>query len=224
MKFIQKKAEPDAFMQWKQQATEDWKPSWDNFQKPEKTIVHRALIIEQGHICCYCGQRITREISHIEHFQPRTHYPDLSLSYHNFLASCPGYPEDESPKSQPNVTKLPQEFCGPRKGAWFDLYLTVSPLQSDCATYFRYTRIGEILPSQDLAKVDAAESTIANLGLNNPKLIKRRRAALDAAMQDIETLSDEDIQKLIESYDLPDNSGKYVPFCTVVIHTLRQMV
>jgi hypothetical protein len=114
-------AEPLPFIQWKLQATEDWKPSWENFQKPEKTIVHTSLIVEQGHICCYCGQRITQAISHIEHFQPRTHYPDLSLSYNNFLASCPGYPEAQASKN--SVAKLPQEFCGQRKGSWFDLEL-----------------------------------------------------------------------------------------------------
>jgi uncharacterized protein (TIGR02646 family) len=222
MKFIQKKPEPDAFIQWKQQATEDWQPSWENFQKPEKTIVHTALILEQGHICCYCGQRITQAVSHIEHFQPRTYYPDLSLSYNNFLASCPGYPEE--PESKTNVAKLPQEFCGQRKGAWFDHNLTVSPLQSDCANYFRYTRIGEILPSQDLTKVDAAEATIENLGLDNPKLIRLRRAAMDAAMQGIEIFSGDDIQKLIDGYDRPDKSGKHTPFCAAVIYILQQIV
>jgi uncharacterized protein (TIGR02646 family) len=170
MKFIQKKPEPDAFIQWKQRATENWQPSWDNFQKPEKNIVHTALTIEQGHICCYCGQRITQGSSHIEHFQPRTYYPELSLSYNNFLASCPGYPEELESKT--NVTKLPQEFCGQRKGSWFDLNL----------------------------------------------------AAIDAAMQDIETLSNKDIQKLIDGYDRPDNSGKHIPFWAAVIHTLQQMI
>jgi uncharacterized protein (TIGR02646 family) len=222
MKFIQKNPEPDAFIQWKRQATEDWQPSWDNFQKPEKTIVHTSLIIEQGHICCYCGQRITQAISHIEHFQPRTYYPDLSLSYNNFLASCPGYPEEQTSKI--SVTKLPQEFCGQRKGSWFDLELTVSPLKSDCASYFRYTRIGELLPSKDSTKVDAAKATIENLGLNNLTLIRLRKAAIDAAMQGIEILPDEDIQKLIDGYHRLDNSGKHTPFWAAVIYSLQQMV
>ncbi len=222
MKFIQKNPEPDAFIQWKQQTTADWQPGWDNFQKPEKTIVHRALITEQGHICCYCSQRITQASSHIEHFQPRTSYPELSLRYNNFLASCPGYPKEL--ESTTNVTKLPQEFCGQRKGAWFDLNLTVSPLQLNCASYFRYTRIGEILPAQDLTKVAAAEATIENLGLGNPKLIRLRRAAIDAALQDIDTFTDEDIQKLIDGYDHPDNSGKHIPFCNAVIYMLRQII
>jgi hypothetical protein len=146
----------------------------------------------------------------------------LSLSYNNFLASCPGYPEEQSSKT--TVAKSPQEFCGQRKGSWFEPTLTISPQQSDCASYFRYTRIGEILPSQDSTKVDAAEATIKNLGLDNPKLIRLRRAAMDAAMQDIETLADEDIQKLINGYDRPDRSGKHTPFCAAIIYTLRQMI
>jgi uncharacterized protein (TIGR02646 family) len=222
MKFIQKNPEPDAFIQWKQQATEDWQPSWENLQKPEKTIVHMALIVEQGHICCYCGQRIIQVTSHIEHFQPRTYYPDLSLSYNNFLASCPGYPEEEESKT--SVAKLPQDFCGQRKGSWFDLKLTISPLKSDCASYFRYTRIGELLPCPDLAKMDAAKATIENLGLNNSKLIRLRKAAIDGAMQDIETLPAQDIQKLIDGYDRLDNSGKHTPFWAAIMYTLQKMV
>jgi uncharacterized protein (TIGR02646 family) len=222
MKFIQKNPEPDAFIQWKQQATEDWKPSWENLQKPEKTIIHTSLITEQGHICCYCGQRIFQVTSHIEHFQPRTFYPNLSLSYNNFLASCPGYPEEQESKN--SIAKLPQEFCGQRKGSWFDLKLTVSPLKSNCASYFRYTIIGELIPCQDTTKMDAAEATIENLGLNNSKLIRLRKAAIDGAMQDIETLPTQDIQKLIDGYDLPDSSGKYTPFWAAIVYTLQKMV
>lgn len=81
MKYIKKNPEPAAFAQWKQQSNADWKPNWDNFQKPEKPIVHDALLSEQGYICCYCGQRINQITSHIEHFQPRTFYPNLKLEY-----------------------------------------------------------------------------------------------------------------------------------------------
>jgi uncharacterized protein (TIGR02646 family) len=222
MKFIQKAPEPDTFAQWKQQANPDWQPNWENFQKPEKVIVHHALIAEQGHICCYCGQRITKANSHIEHFQPRTDFPSLSLSYGNFLASCPGYPENETTKS---ITKLPQEFCGQKKGAWYDRDLTISPIQPYCSSYFRYTRIGELLlPTQDLIKLDAAKTTIENLGLNHPKLVRLREAAIDGVLQDLETLTDEDIQQLVQNYDRPDSSGKYTPFCAAVIYQLEQFL
>ena len=47
MKYIKKNPEPAAFAQWKQQSNADWKPTWDNFQKPEKPIVHDVLLSEQ---------------------------------------------------------------------------------------------------------------------------------------------------------------------------------
>lgn len=100
MKHIKKNQEPQNFTDWKKRANEDWQPNWkENFQAPEKTEVHEALLTEQGYICCYCGRRIDYQSSHIEHFQPRKHYPELALEYTNLLASCPGYPEDEDPKS-----------------------------------------------------------------------------------------------------------------------------
>ncbi|MBD2326334.1 retron system putative HNH endonuclease [Alkalinema sp. FACHB-956] len=223
MRFIQKQSEPAEFSQWKQKANDDWQPTWENFQKPEKAIVHQALIAEQGHICCYCGQRITPTNSHIEHFQPRTLYPDLHLRYTNLLASCPGYPEAETP--QPKQIHRPlQEFCGQQKGAWYDPHRTVSPLQPDCTTYFRYTASGEILPTQDTSKADAAQTTIEKLRLDHIKLNNQRKAAIDGALVDFETLTTEDIQKLIEGYDRPNSSGQYSPFCTAVIYTLQQFI
>ncbi|MGI0491887.1 retron system putative HNH endonuclease [Alkalinema pantanalense CENA528] len=222
MRFIQKQPEPAAFTLWKQQANADWQPTWDNFQKPEKAIVHQALIAEQGHICCYCGQRITPANSHIEHFQPRQRYLELHLDYTNLLASCPGYPEAEIPQPKQRHRPL-QEFCGQQKGAWYDPQRTVSPLKADCSTYFRYTASGEILPTQDASKKDAAQTTIEKLGLNHTKLNNLREAAIEGALVDLEALTTEDIQKLIEGYDRPDQSGQYIPFCTAVIYTLQQL-
>ena len=88
MKFIDKSKEPEEFTNWKALANQDWQPNWDNFQKPEKNIVHNSLLQEQGYICCYCGRRISRQDSHIEHLKPRNQYPELALNYHNILASC----------------------------------------------------------------------------------------------------------------------------------------
>ncbi len=53
---------------------------------------------------------------------------------------------------------------------------------------------------------------------------KLRKAAIDAAVQDIETLSDEDIKSLIDAYHRPDKSGKHTPFWTAVIYTLNQLI
>jgi uncharacterized protein (TIGR02646 family) len=222
MKFIPKTPEPPEFTAWKQFITPDWQPNWEDFRKPEKPIVHQALIDEQGHICCYCGQRITQTNSHIEHFKPRTHFPELKLSYENFLASCPGYPEKETPT--PNQTQPKQEFCGQYKGDWYDANFTVSPLQEDCASYFRYEINGNILPTQDASKTAAATATIDKLGLNHKKLILQREEAIAGIIQGLETLTDAEIHQLIEAYNQPDSSGKLTRFCAAVIYTLQSFL
>jgi uncharacterized protein (TIGR02646 family) len=220
MKFIRKNEAPASFIAWKQQASSEWQPNWDNFQKPEKLEVHRSLLNEQGYICCYCEQRIAKDESHIEHFQPRTAFPELTLSYSNFLASCPGYTDET--QSSPAIAKRSQEFCGQKKGAWYDLTLTVSPLNSDCDTYFRYTGQGEILPTQDESKAIAAETTIEKLALNHRQLKRGRERAIDGILQDVETFSDDELTQLIEAYKNLDSDGNHVPFCGAVIYILEQ--
>jgi uncharacterized protein (TIGR02646 family) len=223
MRFIQKRQEPSEFATWKQTGKADWQPNWDDFQQPEKIIVHDALLEEQGHICCYCEQFIKRvyeeyelPASHIEHFQPRTHYPELSLSYGNFLASCQGYLT--LVKDEKTSLRLPQEFCGSKKGAKTDV---ISPLDRDCASYFRYTAMGEIRSTKELQKSERAEATIKRLDLNNVALRKAREGVIDGVLKDIESETTERIQRLIDGFDRPDSSGKFTPFCTAIIYRLQ---
>jgi len=98
LKYIRKSQPPQDFIEWKNLASEDWQPSWQNFQKPEKILVHKSLLGEQGFICCYCGQRMNLKDSHIEHFKPRKEYADLQLDYSNLMSSCQGESEDLPPK------------------------------------------------------------------------------------------------------------------------------
>ena len=51
MKYIRKNLEPSSFSEWKAQENDDWKPTWENFQNPEKSDVHKELLKEQGYIC-----------------------------------------------------------------------------------------------------------------------------------------------------------------------------
>lgn len=226
MRYIQKRPEPASFTEWKTKANEVWQPAWNNFQAPQKDDVHQSLLEEQGHICCYCGKGITREIkrvgvdpkgikrtiSHIEHLKPRTHFPSQALVYENLLASCMGEREIDPPH--------PYENCGNLKGDWYDTTLMVSPLDPDCASYFRYTGAGEILHTEDPGKKDAAKTTIDKLGLHISKLQGMRRGAIDGALTGIEQLTDQDIQQLIDVYSSPDSDGQLIPFCAAIIYIL----
>jgi uncharacterized protein (TIGR02646 family) len=219
MKYIQKGQEPDKFTEWKAQENEDWKPTYSNLQKPERSEVHESLLQEQGYICCYCGMRIDRHISHIEHFKPQKDFPDLALDYSNFLASCPGEGQDKSAENtEPQIKGV---HCGHQKGEWYDTKLTVSPLDSNCADYFRYTGLGEILPIADPLLNAAAQETIKRLRLDHSRLEASRRSALQGIVDALNTSSNDDLQKLAEDYKKPNAKGEYVRFCGAVSYLLR---
>jgi len=210
MKFIQKGIEPVELSEWKALANEDWQPDWENLQNPQKAAVYKALLNEQGYICCYCEQRIDKSTSHIEHFKPRETYPELSLVYDNFLCSCPGWKEGKSTD--------PQEHCGASKANWFDENLMVSPLESECEKYFQYTQVGEIRPNYAAPeqKAKAAEATIEHCKLNHAILLKMRDETLDG----LDDLTQDEALQLIKSYQQRDSKGQYQPFCTAIIYFL----
>jgi uncharacterized protein (TIGR02646 family) len=227
MKYIQKGQEPAKFSDWKAQANENWQPTWDTLRGLEKSDVHQALLQEQGYICCYCGMRINLTTSHIEHFKPRKHFPDLALDYNNFLSSCPGEGQDNAEgalqKTGLNQPEAPilGEHCGHQKSSWYNLDLTVSPQDPNCADHFRYTGLGEILPVADPVLNAAAQATIKQLRLDHPKLEASRRSALQAAIAALDDLSTVDLQELADGYEKPNPEGKYVPFCLAVSYLLR---
>jgi uncharacterized protein (TIGR02646 family) len=230
MKYIPKGHEPATFSDWKAQANENWKPTWNTLRGSEKSGVHQALLQEQGYICCYCGMRIDLNTSHIEHFKPRKHFPELALDYKNFLSSCPGEGQDNAEgilrNPDPNQLETPilGEHCGHQKASWYNPDLTVSPQTPNCADYFRYTGLGEILPTDDLALHSAAQETIRQLRLNHPKLEASRRSALQGivAILSDSSISSVELQKLADAYEQTDSEGKYVRFCGAVSYLLRQ--
>ena len=213
MKYIRKREEPEEFTNWKNLENDDWQPNWDNnFQAPQKPIVHEALLGEQGFICCYCGMRITRETSHIEHLKPRSIYPHLALDYTNLMASCQG--ESEVPPPHPL-------HCGHKKFDWYDEQLMVSPLEANCEDFFRYLGSGDILSIEDSDRQAAAEITIEKLGLNIPKLIRMRAEAIDGILQATEGLTNEEIQQLADGLAQPDVNGQYTPFWGAIAYTIK---
>lgn len=81
MKHVTKGTPPAEFEAWRSQANEDWKPTYDELQNPQKRNLHQALLDEQGSVCCYCGRSVGFEDSHIEHFKPQERYGALQLEY-----------------------------------------------------------------------------------------------------------------------------------------------
>lgn len=173
MKQIVKQTEPESFINWKNNANDDWKPSYNKLQNPEKDDVFKSLLSEQGHLCCYCERELINEDYHIEHFKPKdkTKFPELELVYNNLLCSC-----------EVNTQKGEPLHCGNSKGNWFDEKFLISPLDSNCESRFRYTFDGQILPFDE--KDEAAITTIDKLQLNIDKLKDLRKSVIDALFED----------------------------------------
>ena len=210
MKYIKKGEEPESFKTWKALArtTPNWGYSY--LQNPEKRELHEALIQEQGDICCYCGMRITRESSHIEHLKPQSSTDlDLSVEYTNLLASCQREREPKKPI-----------HCGVAKDDWYDENLMVSPLNPDCTDCFIYTDDGQIVETNTPDKKDAAIETIKRLCLNIPKLTAMREAAIKNLY--VDELTGEEKHKLLLAFEEPNADGQYEEFCAAIAFILKQ--
>ncbi len=211
MKYIKKGDEPEDLAKFKASANEDWKPTYNDLRSKEKTNIHQNLLEEQGYICCYCGMRIDKENSHIEHLKPRNSFPEEQLNYNNLLASC----QREREKNEP-------QHCGVKKAEWYDQNLIVSPLEPHCSDFFLYTGSGEILPTNVLEREIAAVTTIDKLGLDINKLNAMRREAIDGILEAVDNLEQLEIQQLLNSFDKLDNQGKYAPFCAVITYIIKE--
>lgn len=211
MKYIKKGNEPEELAKFKGCANEDWQPKFREFRAEDKKRFHQKLIEEQGDICCYCGMRISREDSHIEHLKPQSKYPEDELNYNNLLASCQLKREPKEP-----------QHCGVKKENWYDENLMVSPLEPNCADFFRYTGGGEILPNDEEGKKIAAATTIEKLGLNINKLQAMRKKAIDEILEIIKECSDLEIEQLANGLEKLDYRGQYQPFCQTVVYFLRK--
>jgi uncharacterized protein (TIGR02646 family) len=207
LKHIRKDKEPPNILQKiNNPIPDDPKLTYDKTRK--KRELRRALSEEQGHICCYCGQRLVIEESHIEHLRPRSTHPHLSLKYENLLVSCQGDLQAGEPR-----------HCGKAKDDWFDQDLMVSPLWENCSEFFEYSLAGEIMATKGVGKRHSAQETIDRLSLNIPKLQAMRQAEIDPLFE--LDLSQEEVMKLINDMAITDAEGCYRPFCSVLIHLLK---
>ncbi|MCM1512956.1 MAG: TIGR02646 family protein [Oxalobacter formigenes] len=200
MKHIIKGAEPECLAQYRQGANRNWQPSYDDLRSDQKNTIKKALMVEQGYICCYCERELEQEDSHIEHFIPQSHSRCDPLDYSNMLCSCV--------KERKKGDTL---HCGVKKGNWYDETLLISPLDSDCEKKFLYTDDGRIKPR--VKNDDAAKTTIEKLGLNCQKLIEERKEVLDVMIDD--DLTDEELVSFIDKY-LAKKNGKFNQFWTMV--------
>lgn len=211
MKYIQKQEEPSSLKEWKKQANENWKPSYETLGKTLKDSIKKALMKEQGYLCCYCEQRVTIDdnSSHIEHFRPQNDPTVDPLDFFNMLCSC----QNQLQKGEPR-------HCGKLKDKWFDENNLISPLDPNCETRFKFTSDGYIQPRKE--EDNAALITIEKLGLDIPKLRALRRQVIEPFLD--ETLSTEEIQLFLKGYLSPTKDGKFGEFWTTIHYLFRTYI
>lgn len=173
MRQINKNAEPGVLTAWKAANRALPNYCYDSLSAILRGAIRTALVAEQRGLCAYTGRRIDNNTCHIEHLRPQRHCePGDDVDYRNLVAAVPA----------PNTPRLP--YGAQQKDGWPPIreeYLFVSPLSVGCGTRFEYNLKGEVLPAR--AGDEAAGETIDRLGLNNPALVRLRKAAIDATLK-----------------------------------------
>lgn len=188
MKYIQKQNSPPDFEKWKtdkknRQADlakirdltpEKLKLRWDNLKSKKDIfkLLRESLLKEQGYLCCYCLQKIDLEelTVAVEHLIARTIDGTLLFEYPNLLASCLGGQKNET-------DEILVKYCNQGRGY---APLLITPLQTDCETYFDYIQIEDTDEWQIkvVGLSENAEKVIDLLNLNTPKLCRLRGASI----------------------------------------------
>lgn len=206
MKYIEKELEPASFTKWKEGDSPDWVPSWSALDSVPavKQELKDALIFEQGAICSYCGIRIDRHNSHIEHVKPRETFAEDDVNYLNLVASC--------------TTEGKQRHCGSRKDCWYDPELFVSPLYPNCEQRFHFLPNGKIKPHEE--GDTAALTTLSRLGLDSSNLDAHRKKALEASGVYDPELTDDELRQWAVGVLQRGPDGHFTEFCFVISSVL----
>lgn len=212
MKHSKKQEPPGRLTAWLAKVNEDWRPNWDNFAGPPRSETKQALLQEQGWVCAYCGRKIDDGGSHIEHFLPRSKFPERELDYANLFASCGPSGKKSAPKT-----------CGDAKGYWDPTDpVNLIPSHPDCEKRFRYESNGAVNPvdPSDLHVFKAIK--VLNLNDDSLQLVRKSiLAGLEAAIRAGE-ITAQNAADEISSWRAKDGDGRCKNFGHVAARYLEE--
>lgn len=174
------------------------------------------LLRDQGHICCYCMQRIALRSMKIEHWASQSEHPDRTVDWDNLLGACPGGDGERDAI----------RHCDTSRG---ETSLTVNPLDRArrCEQLIRYLPNGEILSKDPAVQLDIQET----LNLNNERLKPKRAQVYDILKHRLERTERgtergywprDMIERELDAWRRLDKEGKYREFCQVAIYFLEK--
>ncbi len=207
MKRIIKNQEPKSLLEHRSQT----EAHYDNY--PQKGELRASLLTEQGHICCYCMQRIKNDQMKIEHWRSQDEYPDLQLDYNNLLGACEG--------GQGSREHL--QHCDTKKG---NTPLTINPLDNlkNCEILIKYLSNGRIY--SDDTVIDNELNDVLNLNMQT--LVKNRGIVLDTILQQLKNEKIKGdwtvaiLNKKIQEWSNKQKDDKYKPYCQIAIYYLKK--
>lgn len=172
-----------------------------------KDELRRVLFHEQHGLCAYCMSVVDAEHCKIEHFLPRTHYPESNLDYKNLLLCCPGiYGDDHTCDTKKDSTLL-SPSCNPAGAHPIEHFITYD------------LNDGSIL-WQGVHHTDLDDT----LNLNSEHIKKNRLNALrnfkkefiaHAAKQKRKAEAEKAIRRFTET------PGDYLPYLGIILYWLR---
>lgn len=217
MRWIQKNNEPRPLVEWRNRYRKDVNFGYSLMRGDHEVVnaINNSLLMEQGNLCAYTGQRIRYGSFHIEHLKAQAHCQNgEDVDYKNIVACFPGpnYPE-----------KL--EYGARKKSDWpppNEWHLFLSPLERSCETRLSFNLRGEIQANDG---DETAKQTIQRLGLDHQELTALRREAIRGAIESGPKgkLRLSEAKKRLQL--LEQASGDELePFCFVLIHALKKHI
>jgi uncharacterized protein (TIGR02646 family) len=218
MKYIQKSKTPKELIE--HQATPD-----STYTSLRKEAIKTALLVEQGDICAYCMQRISKDWdseikkakNEIEHFKSQDEYPKLALNYQNMLGVCNGNTGSQGHLLHCDKSKK-------EKG------ISISPLEKRCEIVIHFRKNGKIYSDDIEVEKDVNET----LNLNEENLKKNRELAIHQAFQNIKRAHSKKsrtsskwniaaIEKEKQEWSKRRN-GRFRAYCQAVIYVLNKKI
>ena len=214
MRQIKKGKEPRLWQEHRSTPGATYEPGKGSGPTAEaKQALREVLVKEQGHLCCYCMDRIhpTQEGMKVEHWAAQSRFPEQQMAYSNLLGACPGG-EGARPADQ---------HCDTAKGNQ-SLHTHPADPGKDCSAQFGYASTGKIE-----GRTEEAEKDIKTLNMNVNRLVEARKAVLLGLLEWFtlrknrgRPLSKSELLRKARSYD--SEGEKLDAFCQVAFSWLTR--
>lgn len=122
--------------------------TWDALSSKHKEAIWGALDLMQGELCAYCECRLEADRRHIEHFCPRSRWPQGTFTWSNLLGSC-------------NRSDSCGHFKDSSAAPPYECRELVDPVNDDPDDFFIIRDTGRIDARHTLSASDAARAELS---------------------------------------------------------------